>query len=656
MDTNKQLAKIVDIGAIALSYSIMWGPVIYFSEIQASPWAVFHAVKAFGTSWPLWFQVAALTALAVGLLSLGFNPFREPSNDYGGAHWANKNEMKKLGLLEGKGLILGQIGRWIFKKYVRMDDPLSVLLYAPPGSGKTAGIIIPSLLSCGNSAIVHDPKGELIAKTGPRRSAFSKIINFAPGEKESLRWNPLSKKELPEDWEDKQVVVDRISQSLIVGKSKKEGDDYWTKEARSIFVFWALFLIYKNSETSFPEILEAALAGEPQEQIAIALDENPNLPKRLMIEGNGLLAKADKEFGGVMGTFKSCMNIFLDARVAKNVSGSDFSLWDLRSERTTIYLTVKNTDQSRLKPLLSLFFEVATLTALDHEPSEDEYPITMFLDEFVRLARMQEVLEMPAIGRSYKLNAIYVCQSFSQIVDIYGQAGADQLKNTCSYHVFFAQNEFKVAQDISNSIGKLTRKKRNYSTQRGSFFRSNSESDEGVQLIFPQEIMSLKVGRIIICRQNAFETPVDCRSAFWFKDAGMISLVQKGAKNFKPKENPEPQAEVEIEEQITPTAKADKPELETKETLKNEPEEVTQVEAQIAKQIEPETQEEAASGEIKLVSEQSQALEADLQNILKCSKCGRTAHEAAQQGVTCRIMQGDGSLCDGTFNLLEKAA
>ena len=512
---------LIDISALAAAYCILIAAVTYWGHLPVSLKAPLIAVKAIGFPWPKWFQYSFLASLGVGSLIMIFNPFRMDDASYGGAHFATEPEIKKLGLRDEKGVILAvKNGR-----YIRTDQPLSVLVYAPPGSGKTAGIIIPSLLSCGNSAIVHDPKGELLEKTGPRRSEFSRIVKFSPGDPDSAKWNPFSKKELPESWDDVQVVVDRIAASLITEEKGKTGD-YWTREARSVFIFWALYLINRDGETSLPKILNEALAtGDPQETTAMAMDEMEDLPDRIKTEANGLLAKADKEFASVLGTFKSFMNVFLDARVSRNLAESDFSLWDLRKEPMTIYLTVKNTDQTRLKTLLSLFFELATLTMLDHEPTGDEQRVTLFLDEFVRLARMQEVLEMPAIGRSYKMNAVYICQSFSQIVGIYGQEGADQLKNTCSYHVFFAQNEQKVADDISKSIGNRTRKRKSYSTGGRGLFKNNSESGEGVALVLPQEIMSLKNGRVLIAKQNAFETPVDAKAAFWFKDSALKRLV-----------------------------------------------------------------------------------------------------------------------------------
>lgn len=675
MQPKNVACRIVDLFTPIAFYAVLWVAVVTHGRLEPTPGAVFAAFKLMGIHWPMWFQIVFLCALALAMVMLFFNPFREPGGDYGGAHFASLSEAKKNDLFDEKGLILGRVGN----RYVRTNAPLSVIVYAPPGSGKTAGIIIPSLLSCGNSAIVHDPKGELLAKTGPRRSQFSRIVVFAPGEKDSMRWNPLSKSELPKDWEDKQITVGRISQSLFVAKNGggKSGDDYFAQAARAMFNFWALYLIHQKGETSFPEIMESALDGDPQELIAAALDAGgESLPKRIRLEGQPLLAKGTNEFGSVLGTFQTSMEVFLDARVARNVSATDFSLWDLRKESTTIFLKVANTDQSRLKPILSLFFEVATLTALDHEPTRDEMNITLYLDEFVRLSRMQEVLNMPAIGRSYRLNAVYVCQSISQIVDIYGQAGADQLKNTCSFHVFFAQNEFKVAQDISHSIGNKTRKKKSYSSGGKGLFRSGNESDEGVPLILPQEIMSLKVGRVLICRQNAFETPLDAQSAFWFKDKALYSLVPKEAAAMIPKDEalesvpPAQVAEVAPAQEQPAFVPAPPPsEVVTESgvsladpgTVEIEPEAQAPVVDFSAEEEESEAEPESTEAEDP--APQVQKAESGLQDegaagkgFARCPACGRSVAYAGRIGRTCMSMQGDGSLCEGVLIAVDEAA
>ncbi|MBW1615590.1 MAG: type IV secretory system conjugative DNA transfer family protein [Deltaproteobacteria bacterium] len=514
-----------DIISVISGYIIFCGITVIKSVSSFHIAAPFFYAKYTSFPYPNWFIYISIGFCFYLLIFLLFNPFRRSSEIYGGAHWAQSREIKKFGLYEKQGVILGEK----FGKYIRTDAPLSTLVYAPPGTGKTAGIIIPSLLSCDNSVIAHDPKSELFEKTSKYRAGFSRIIKFSPGDSDSAKWNPLSKKELPEEWPDIEKIVSQIAHSFFTSEKNKE-DSMWVREARSMFIFWALFLIATNGETSFPEIFKKSLtldeAPDLQSVIALEIEEKKEiLPDRVTLEGNALIAKAEREFSGVLGTYKSYMNIFSDSRVAKNLSRSDFSLKDLRKEKTSIYLTVKNADQTRLKPILTLFFEAATLAALDHEPKPDEESITLFIDEFVRLGRMKEVLEMSAIGRSYRINAVFVCQSISQLIDIYSKEGADKLKNTCAYHCIFTQNEAQIARDISESIGKKTRKRKSKSKQATKFFGSVQEGQEGIPLILPQEIMSLPKDKVLILVQNNFQTPILAKPALWFQDKTLSKFI-----------------------------------------------------------------------------------------------------------------------------------
>ncbi len=512
-----------------LSVPVFYLSMIFFCVVgggnEFSPSLPIDLLYQMGFDVHTYYYVSLFLAGICGALIWVINPFRENTkNKYGGAKWATNNEIKKMGLFEPKGIILGVKSG----KYIRIDEPLSTLIYAPPGSGKTQGNVIPPLLTNDNSMIVHDPKGELFDKTNKRRELFSKIIKFSPGEEGSVKWNPFSKDHLPEKFNDIQTYCSRISISQM--PTEKGQESMWIIEARSLFMFWSLYLIWKNGETSFRTILENILSDEDQQEtIAEILDENSEndkFPSRIRLEGNSMIAKAEKEFAGVLSSCKSAMSVHLDENVAENMSASDFNIKDLRDETTTIYLCVKNVDQTRLSPLLTMFFEIATMVFLDHEPTKEEKSVTFMMDEFVRLGKMQELLEMPAIGRSYRFNCIYVCQSESQIVDIYGREGANKLKNTCAYHVVFAQNEYDVAEKISKSIGNRTLKKKSFSSQKGTFARGTSESEEGLPLWSAQDIQSMPFGDIFILKQNAYNRPVKCKSAFWFNDNNMKKLVE----------------------------------------------------------------------------------------------------------------------------------
>ncbi len=456
---------------------------------------------------------------------ISFNPFKK-KNIYGNARLANISDIKKMGLMADRGIILGKIGN----QYIRTNEPLSMVVAAPPGTGKTAAIIIPTLLSCGNSMLINDVKGELYAKTSERRKTFSKVYMFSPASDNSAAWNPLSKNELPKEWSDKTICVDRLAGALISQKDENDkGDKYFINEAKTIFTFVGLLQIFLNGETSIPEIYDIALAqADFQAWVAETLDTmGEDLPLRIRQAGNSIIQKADKEFSGVFGSFNERMNVFSDDRVRKNLASSDFMFSELRKERITIYVTIKNSDQDRLRGVLNLFFEYASISLIDKEPDDNDYTVTFVLDEFPRLGKMPSVHSAPAISRSYRYNTIFVLQTEAQARSIYGENGLDELKNTCAYQVIFSQNDLKIAKNISDAIGDKTRRKTSdtESHKGGPFSGSTNKSQEAAKLFKPQDILSFPEGEMLILKQYAFETPIKAKAAYWFKDNKLKELV-----------------------------------------------------------------------------------------------------------------------------------
>lgn len=100
----------------------------------------------------------------------------KPKGNYGNARFANEKEIQAMGLNYESGMIFGCLNKGRDKKlFIRSNQPLSTLIVAPPGTGKTASIAIPNLLSLPQSCVVLDIKGELYQKTAGYRHKNSTI-------------------------------------------------------------------------------------------------------------------------------------------------------------------------------------------------------------------------------------------------------------------------------------------------------------------------------------------------------------------------------------------------------------------------------------------------------------------------------------------------
>lgn len=516
-DSKRALSLIYDIATLAGVYLFLVG-LAHFGGGFEGMGAPFWAVKAFKTHWPDWWLAGFAGSILGGALTFGLNPFRG-GGEYGSAKWATEKDVKAAGLRESSGVILGTLrGR-----YLRFSSSLSAFVIAPPDSGKTAGIVIPTLLACGDSLIVLDWKDELRKKTAQHRAQFSRVMWFAPGSPDSAGWNPFSAQDLPPDWDDRVVVVDRVA-ALLYAAGPKD-DPYFLGGGRRIFVMFALYVLDRDKESSIPKIRAFALSSpDPQAHIAKIAD-TMGVPMRVKEEGYTFASMADDQWSGVWDNFVTRLDVFADPRVSKAFDHSDFSLPQLRSERLTVYVHARPDDVARLKNCIAMFLEAAALSLISRERAEGEQQVRFINEEMARLPRLDALVDLPALSRGYGVGSLYIFQSWSQPVDIYGEQKARTLKNSCAFQVYFAQNETTLAKDISEAIGPRTRKKLSFGTSDTRITRNTNEVNEGVPLVLPQDVMGLKPGAILILRQNHFPTPIKAKDARWYLDGALRGLV-----------------------------------------------------------------------------------------------------------------------------------
>ncbi len=139
---------------------------------------------------------------------------------HGSARWATPKDVDATGLSQGKAGVY--VGGWYSDSkrkliYLRHNGPEHILAFAPTRSGKGVGLVIPTLLSWYESAVIYDIKGENYAKTAGFRSKNGHVcFKFSPVEDgSSSRFNPLAEVRLftPRDVSDAQNIADMIVRS-----------------------------------------------------------------------------------------------------------------------------------------------------------------------------------------------------------------------------------------------------------------------------------------------------------------------------------------------------------------------------------------------------------------------------------------------------------
>ena len=192
------------------------------------------------------FPIIAYYLMADSELVKEFNPNDKDKLDEKSSRKANAEDIEKMGLLNGFMMVLG----YFKKKPLMMNECLSTLCVAPPGTGKTQGVVIPTILDCNNvSMIINDPKPELKQSTSGYRSTIGPvfIMNWA-GQDDPARgiyypsWNPLSPEHVPFNSEQRDLYIDSICKTLV--KDTVE-DPHWGNTGRAGLAGLVHFIVSK---------------------------------------------------------------------------------------------------------------------------------------------------------------------------------------------------------------------------------------------------------------------------------------------------------------------------------------------------------------------------------------------------------------------------
>lgn len=483
--------------------------------------------------------------------------FKSLSEDYGSARFATTQDFQKMGINYEKGLVLGHFKVGKEMKFIRATQPLSTLVVAPPGSGKTAGMIIPNLLSVPNSSVILDIKGELYQKTaGFRQSKFQNEIQlFSPFSWDnSLFFNPFDYS-IVKDMEYIHIkkLAEQIASTIFVGEKGKE-NDHWIVSAKTMFVFFVEYFLQKDKHTTLAKLTQAPKMDyidylippfdeEAWQEEKTSEDDGQDIERERDYEADtfaiwlkqtshdesidentrnqarAFSKAASNEFASIKSTYDTFMKVFSNPQVANATSKMSFSFDDLRDKKISMYVVVSTEDMEILAPLIRIFIETLFKKLMSGiECSDPNKFIYCYLDEFVRFGKMPFLLEAPALCRSYGLLPVFVTQSYEQIKKYYGDDDMNIVRNNSGYQVIFNMNSEKDAEDTSKLIGDFTNTK--ISTSKGNldFFRSNqTQNKEAKRLVTSQDLKNQDSSDCLVLVKGFYKLPIKSKVAYWFK-------------------------------------------------------------------------------------------------------------------------------------------
>ena len=439
-------------------------------------------------------------------------PYQLKEALHGDAHWASQKEITKAGLRSKIGMLLGEDEYG----FLCADGYQHALLFAPTGSGKGVGFVIPNLLYWKQSIFVHDIKLENYELTsGWRESIGQKVFVWSPANPDGFThcYNPI-------DWVSKKQgqMVDDVQKiaSLLMPKQ-----DFWVNEARTLLVGIMLYLVAApNKNQSFGEVVRTLRSDDVVYNLAVVLDTMGNdIHPVSYMNLAAFLQKADKERSGVISTANSSLELWANPLIDTATASSDFDIQQFKTEATSVYVGLTPDNLKRLQPLMQVFYQQATEFLSRKMPGpEDIYGVMFMMDEFPTLGKMEQFMSGIAFFRAYKVRLFLIIQDTQQLKGTYEDSGMNSFLSNSTFRITFAANNYETANLISQLCGNKTVESENASKPKyldlnpGS--RTLSVSKAQRALLLPQEVIGLPKDEQIILIES--QPPIKSKKIIYY--------------------------------------------------------------------------------------------------------------------------------------------
>jgi type IV secretion system protein VirD4 len=463
------------------------------------PWAIFEWRGQFGEeARAAVARCAPLMLLGgVGGLALGAMTGDRPHRRVRG--WGGWSEVRAAGLLAKSGAVLG-----VFRgRLLATADLRPTLVTGGTRSGKGRGHVTPTLLSWGQSVLVHDPKRELWSVTAGWRSRFSHALYFDPRDPASARWNPLAEIR-PGPGELAQVQ--RLVAILSDPGGARDDEAIWDKAASEILEAVILHVLYTAEDRDKTLLKVRELLADLDDAADVMVKTlhrtgpggEPETHPFIRTAVKGYAAMHDRFRTSVQGTARSYLKWLAGEDLERVLSATDFAMGDLMCAEApvSLFVQVSPADAAALRPLVRLLFYAAaqSLTAEERRDAagrEKRHKLLMVMDEFPLLGRLAFFEKSLRLMSGYGVKALFVAQSLNDIVETYGPHNS--ILDNCAVYTAFSALDPLTQDKVSKLTGSVTetRTSRSGPAMMGAGRSSVSRAEIERPLLEPGEIRAL---------------------------------------------------------------------------------------------------------------------------------------------------------------------
>ena len=358
------------------------------------------------------------------------------------------------------------------EKFQTYEQDKHLITFGPTRSGKFATVLAQVMALAPHSIICIDPKGQCAAVTHRRRR---ELHGETPGDRrvhylnpfgelglKTSRFNPLAHLRIDQP----NIVADTrsLADALIIGSEK---DSFFTDSAVDLLHVLIMHVVADHAGTekaSLPEVrrlLTLPWQADDRESLlrtCITMNES-EFPFIRQPAGRfvGTEGEMNRELFAVLSTAITQTSFLDDPKIAHVLSGSDFSMLQLKEKPTTVYLILPG----RYLEAYNRFTRLLVTSAIDQLTARaGGHPTLFILDEFYSaIKKLDAITKAFAFAAGYRVQLWPFLQDLPQLQSIYKGSLWESVLANAGMVQFFTPADMTTADYIAKRGGKFTRVK-----------------------------------------------------------------------------------------------------------------------------------------------------------------------------------------------------
>jgi len=473
----------------------------------------------------------------------------QTSKSFGSAEMASKDYLRAHGFYEEEGSLLGKDQKGDFLRY----ELCNRTIISSTGGGKSAGLIIPALLTENRPVIVHDIKGELWAVTAKHRAENfkRKIIaidpfgilkdpEFKQGKSEELcqsfTINPLDY--IPTDERFRDRAITTLGKSLVVPELNSHA--HWEENAKILLGGLIEYILQHHEEKTLLTLHDLITQNlEDMEALLKAMHVLEGCPRAQAAAGQ-ILKVANEERGSIYSTTYRQVQWLVDSNLRNTFAKSNFDLKDFLKGDIDIYVVIPADQVKSQSRVIRMIFSTITSMLIQTPPSKlPKTKILSIFDELGQLGYNDDVEWSLEVTRAYGVVNWCVFQDVDQI-ELYQKPN---LFKNAKVKQFFEIDDPKTMEWIQTLGGKRTILTENISENSGistntsQIFNKNNSRGEGrsthetaADLIHTNEIRELSSDEQFVFVRGY--RAIKCKKIYYFKELCFQAMAEGNPLEF----------------------------------------------------------------------------------------------------------------------------